>query len=402
MSEAKTPSVGASTQAVHGGERPRFHGDAITVPIYQASTYVFRHTQELVDFKEGRIEKGEYGRYGNPTIRAAERKVAELEQAEDALLCASGMCAITSLLLTILRSGQHLIITSDSYRRTRQFCNGMLRQFGIETSVVLPGQPEAIEAAVQPNTRLLFSESPTNPYLYVNDLEQVVGIAKRHRLRTVIDSTFATPFNQNPILYGIDLVMHSATKYLGGHNDLLAGVVVGNANMIAALRESQGVLGGITDPHTAYLLLRGLKTFALRMERHNTNGMALARFLESHAKVRKVYYPGLQSHPSHCIARRQMRGFGGVVSFEIDGSLAQTSAFIDALRIPYIAPSLGGVESLVEQPALMSYYELDPDERRKIGIGDALVRYSAGVEDTEDLLADLEHALRHLSCSIDG
>ncbi|MCZ6875176.1 MAG: aminotransferase class I/II-fold pyridoxal phosphate-dependent enzyme [bacterium] len=402
MSEATTPIGGVSTQAVHSGEHRRFHGDAITVPIYQTSTYVFRNTQELVDFKEGRIEKGEYGRYGNPTIRATEKKLAELEHAEDALLYASGMCAITSLLLTVLRSGQHLIITSDSYRRTRQFCSGILRQLGIETSVVSPSQPEAIEAAVQPNTRLLFSESPTNPYLYVNDLQQIVSIAKQHRLRTVIDSTFATPFNQNPITYGIDLVMHSATKYLGGHNDLLAGVVLGNANMIAALRESQGVLGGITDPNTAYLLIRGLKTFALRMERHNTNGMALARFLESHPKVRQVYYPGLQSHPSHCIAHQQMRGFGGVVSFEIDGSLQQTSTFIDALRIPYIAPSLGGVESLVEQPALMSYYELDPDDRRQLGIGDALVRYSAGIEDTEDLLADLNQALGHLSCPVGG
>ncbi len=392
MSEAK-PQLGASTQAVHGGERQRLLGDSITVPIYQTSTYVFRNTQELVDFKEGRIDKGEYGRYGNPTIKATERKLAELEHAEDALLCASGMCTITSLLLTILRAGQHMIITADSYRRTRQFCDGMLRQLGIEVSVVPPGQSEAIEAVVQRNTRLLFSESPTNPYLYVSDLEQVVTIAKRHRLRTVIDSTFATPFNQNPIEYGIDLVMHSATKYLGGHNDLLAGAVVGNANMIAALRESQGVLGGITDPNTAYLLLRGMKTFALRMERHNANGMALARYLESHPQVRRVYYPGLESHPSHPIARQQMRGFGGVVSFEIDGSLRQTSSFIDALRVPYIAPSLGGVESLVEQPALMSYYELDPEERHRLGIGDSLVRYSAGIEDTHDLIADVEQAL---------
>lgn len=396
MPDAKLPTS-VSTQAVHGGERPRRHGDAITVPIYQTSTYVFRDTQELVDFKEGRIDKGEYGRYGNPTIRATERKLAALEHAEDALLYASGMCAITSILLTILRSGQHLIITSDSYRRTRQFCNGMLRHLGVETSVVPPGQPEAIEAAVQPNTRLLFSESPTNPYLYVNDLEQVVELAKRHRLRTIIDSTFATPFNQNPITYGIDLVMHSATKYLGGHNDLMAGVVVGNANMIAALRESQGVLGGITDPNTAYLLIRGMKTFALRMAQHNANGLALGTFLESHPKVGRVYYPGLKSHPSYCIARRQMRGFGGVVSFEIDGSLEETGSFIDALRIPYIAPSLGGVESLVEQPALMSYYELDPAERRQIGIGDSLVRYSAGIEDTDDLLSDVEQALKHLT-----
>ena len=239
----------------------------------------------------------------------------------------------------------------------------------------------------------MLSEAPTNPYLYVLDLEQLAAIAQRHRLRTLIDSTFATPFNQNPLSFGIDLVMHSATKYLGGHNDLLAGVIVGKAPLIAALREAQGVLGGITDPNPAYLLIRGLKTFALRMQQHNANGMALATFLERHPRVRRVYYPGLASHPCHHVARQQMRGFGGVVSFEVDGSLEQTSAFIDALRVPYIAPSLGGVESLVEQPALMSYYELAPDERRALGIADSLVRYAAGVEDTDDLIADLDQAL---------
>jgi cystathionine gamma-synthase len=379
---------------VHGGERQQRLGDALTVPIYQTSTYVFRDTQELVDFKEGRIHKGEYGRYGNPTISAAERKVAELEHADDALLWASGMCTITSMLLTMLRAGQHMIITADSYRRTRQFCDSLLQRLGIEVTVVPPGQPQAIEAAVRDNTRLLFSESPTNPYLFVADLHDIVAIARRYRLRTVIDSTFATPYNQNPLDFGIDLVMHSATKYLGGHNDLLAGVVVGNANMIAALREAQGMLGGITDPNTAYLLLRGIKTFALRMQRHNANGLALARFLEGQGRVRRVYYSGLESHPSYAIARRQMRGFGGVVSFEIDGSLQMTSAFIDALRIPYVAPSLGGVESLVEQPALMSYYEMAPEERQRLGIGDSLVRYAAGIEDTDDLLADVEHALK--------
>jgi cystathionine gamma-synthase len=385
---------GVSSRAVHGGERQQRLADAITVPIYQTSTYVFRHTQELIDFKEGRIDKGEYGRYGNPTVHAAERKLAELEHAEAALLWASGMCAITSVLLTMLRPGQHMIITADSYRRTRQFCDGMLRRLGIEVSVVPPGEPHAVEAAVRATTRVLFSEAPTNPYLYVVDLEQLVAMAKRHRLRTLIDSTFATPYNQNPLDFGIDLVLHSATKYLGGHNDLMAGVVLGNANLIAALREAQGVLGGITDPHTAYLLLRGLKTFALRMQQHNANGMALARFLAGQPQVRRVYYPGLPDHPSHAIARQQMRGFGGVVSFEIAGTLQQTSAFIDALRIPYIAPSLGGVESLVEQPALMSYYEMAPEERQRLGISDGLVRYAAGIEDTDDLLSDVEQALK--------
>ena len=384
---------GVGSRAVHGGERQQRTSDALTVPIYQTSTYVFRDTQELIDFKEGRLDKGEYGRYGNPTIQAAERKIAALEYADDALLWASGMCAITSTLLTMLRPGQHMIMTADCYRRTRQFCDSVLQRLGINVSVVPAAQPQAIEAAVQPTTRLVLSEAPTNPYLYVLDLEELAAIAKRHRLRTLVDSTFATPFNQNPLDFGIDLVMHSATKYLGGHNDLLAGVIVGKAPTIAALREAQGVLGGITDPNAAYLLIRGLKTFALRMQQHNANGMALATFLEQHPRVRRVYYPGLASHPCHAVARRQMRGFGGVVSFEIDGSLEQTSAFIDALRVPYIAPSLGGVESLVEQPALMSYYELAPDERRALGIADSLVRYAAGVEDTDDLIGDAEQAL---------
>ncbi|MGQ4810146.1 Cystathionine gamma-synthase [Candidatus Entotheonellaceae bacterium PAL068K] len=386
--------LGASTRAVHSGEQQERLGDALTVPVYQTSTYVFRHTQELIDLKEGRIDKGEYGRYGNPTVSVAERKVAELEHGDDALLWASGMCAITSLLLTMLRSGQHMLITADSYRRTRQFCDSFLPRLGIGVTVVPPGDAEALEAAKQPQTRLLLTESPTNPYLYVCDLEQTVAFATRHRLRTVIDSTFATPYNQNPLDFGIDLVIHSATKYLGGHNDLMAGIVVGQTSMIAALRQAQGVLGGITDPNTAYLLLRGAKTFALRMQRHNHNGMALARYLEGHTKVRRVFYPGLESHPSHAVAHRQMRGYGGVVSFEINGTLQQTSAFIDTLRIPYMAPSLGGVESLVEQPALMSYYELTPEDRQQLGIGDSLVRYSAGIEDTDDLLSDVEQALK--------
>jgi cystathionine gamma-synthase len=389
-------SLGASTRAVHSGERQHRLSDAVTVPVYQTSTYVFESTQQLIDLKEGRIDKGEYGRYGNPTVRQAERKLAELDHAEDALLWSSGMCAMTSLLLTILQTGQHMIITSDSYRRTQQFCRGMLRRFGIDVSIVPAGDPAAIEAAVCPNTRLIVTESPTNPFLYVIDLEKLVEIAKRHRVRTVIDSTLAAPYNQNPLDFGIDLVMHSATKYLAGHNDVMAGVIVGRAGMIEALRESQGVLGGITDPNSAYLLLRGLKSFALRMARHNANGAALAAFLEGHPKVRRVYYPGLKSHPSHAVAKAQMRGFGGLVSFELDATLAQTSAFIDALELPYMAPSLGGVESLVEQPAIMSYYEMAPEDRQQIGISDSLVRYAAGIEDTDDLLTDVEQALKVL------
>jgi cystathionine gamma-synthase len=258
------------------------------------------------------------------------------------------------------------------------------------------GDFDALDNALQPNTRIIISESPTNPYLRVMDLIRLGEIGRRHGIKTLIDSTFATPINQCPIDFGIDLVVHSATKYLSGHNDLLAGVAVGDANLIAGLRQSLGILGAVSDPHNAALLLRGLKTLALRVAHHNENGQRVAGYLETHPAVRRVWYPGLASHPDHVIARMQMFGFGGVVSFEIDGSIEDTRHFIDALQIPIIAPSLGGTETLVEQPALMSYYELSTEERWAVGIKDNLVRLSLGVEDADDLIADLQQALEHI------
>lgn len=390
--------TGASTAAVHTGEpRSRAH-DSITTPIVQASTYTFVNTAALIDYHEGRIEREEYGRYGNPTVRVAEAKLAGMESNNStadiaALLCASGMNALTTVLLAMLPTNTHLIITDDCYRRTRQFVFTILKRLGIQHTVTPAGDYEAIEAAIRPKTRLIISESPTNPYLRVLDLPRLVAIARSRRIKTLIDSTFATPYNLNPLQYGIDLVIHSATKYLGGHNDLLAGVIVGKTHLVAALREAQAMLGGICDPHSAYLLLRGLKTFALRMERHNANGLAVARFLHKHPRVPRVHYPALPSHPDHAVAMEQMRGWGGVVSFELDGDLEGTSQFIDALRIPYIGPSLGGVESLVEQPALMSFYELTTEERLAVGIRNNLVRLACGIEDTDDLIADLAQAL---------
>jgi cystathionine gamma-synthase len=392
-----SPDHGPSTAAVHAGELRRRAHDSITTPIVHAATYPFEDTAALIDFQEGRIQREEYGRYGNPTIRAAEAKLAAIEspQGQDAaLLCPSGMSAITTTILAIVPSGGHVILTEDCYRRTRQFMRTIMARLGIDHSAVPAGDYAALDAAVRPGqTRLIISESPTNPYLRVADLPQVTAIARRHRVKTMIDATFATPYNLRPIEHGIDLVVHSCTKYLGGHNDLLAGVVIGKPGIISALREAQGILGGICDPNSAYLLMRGLKTFALRMERHNASGMAIAQFLEAHPRVSRVHYPGLPSHPDHAIAIAQMRGFGGVVSFEIDGSLEDTSRFIDRLRIPYIAPSLGGVESLVEQPSLMSFYELSSEERLAVGMRDNLVRLSCGIEDTDDLIADLAQAL---------
>lgn len=390
---------GASTRSVHGGTSRRKAFNSLNTPIVQTATYTFGDTQELIDYMERKTwgdgdDREEYGRYGNPTVAAVERKLASLDSGEDAVLYASGMAAVTSLLLSVLPSGAHIIMTDDCYRRTRQFCLTFLKRFGIETSVVPMGDYEAIEAAIIPRkTRFIISESPTNPYLRIADLEQIASLGKQYRVLTMIDSTFATPVNQRPLEWGIDFVIHSATKYLSGHNDLLAGVVVGRADRIKALRDSRGVLGGIVDPQNAYLLDRGIKTLGVRVQQQNRTAQAVAQFLEKHFRIDRVWYPGLPSHPDHKVAVAQMAGFGGVVSFEVAGNLKTTSRFIDRLKVPYIAPSLGGVESLIEQPALMSYYEKTTEERLALGIKDNLVRFAIGIEDTDDILNDLDQAL---------
>jgi len=393
---------GSSTRAVHGGTKRRKAFNSLNTPIVQTATYTFGDTQELIDFMERKTwgdgdDREEYGRYGNPTVAAVERKLAALDSGEDAVLYASGMAAVTSLLLSVLPSGAHIIMTDDCYRRTRQFCQTFLKRLGIETTVVQMGDYEAMEAAIIPKkTRFIISESPTNPYLRIADLERLASLGKQYRVLTLIDSTFATPVNQRPLEWGIDFVVHSATKYLSGHNDLLAGVVVGRADRIKAVRDARGVLGGIVDPQNAYLLDRGIKTLGIRVEQQNRSALAVARFLESHPGIERVWYPGLESHPDSSIAAAQMSGFGGVVSFEVKGNLKTTSLFIDRLKIPYIAPSLGGVESLIEQPALMSYYEKTTEERLALGIKDNLVRFAVGIEDTDDLLDDLNQALSGL------
>src|SRR5262245_916106 len=318
-------ALGFSTLAVHGGEpRPKL-GNSLATPIVQTATYTFADTQELHDHFQRRIEREEYGRYGNPTQRIAEQKLAALEGAADCLLFSSGMAAVTTAMYAVLSHNSHVVVTDDSYRRTRQFLTQTLHRYGIEVSVVAAGDYEAIEEAIRPTTRLLVSESPTNPYNRIVDMERFAEIGKRHRVKTLIDATFATPFNQRPLEFGIDLVLHSATKYLGGHNDLLAGAVLGSTELVDGIRSLQAVTGAIVDPFVAYLLVRGLKTFALRIARQNANAQALAEFLTAHPRVSAVHYAGLPTHPQHQIARRQMRGFGGVVSFEIAGNLEATS-----------------------------------------------------------------------------
>lgn len=387
-----------STQAVHAGEPKRKPFGALTMPVVQTSTYSFEDTAALVAHmrrkeQELELERGEYGRYGNPTQEVVENKLAALEGGEAALALSSGMAAATLTLMTLLSSGDHFILTSDCYRKTRQFAVEFLRRYNVDCTLVQPDDLAGLEAAITPRTRLIVTESPTNPYLRVADLPRYVDIAWRHGLLTLIDATFATPYNLRPIEHGIDLVIHSATKYLGGHNDLLAGAVIGKAAQIKAIRETNNMVGAVADAQTLYLLLRGMKTLDLRMARHNENGQRVAEYLEGHPAVRRVWYPGLASHPDHDVAGRLMKGFGGVVSFELETDLEGAGRFIDALEIPYIGPSLGGVESIVEQPALMSHFTLNEQERAAIGIRGELVRYALGIEDTDDLIADLRQAL---------
>jgi cystathionine gamma-synthase len=392
---AKTPRkpLGASTMSVHGGETRPKPGHALATPIIQTATYAFSNTQEVRDHFDGKIERIDYGRYGNPTQRVAEAKLAALEGAEDCLLFASGMAAVTTTLFAMLSRGTHVVVTDDSYRRTRQFLNQTLHRYGIEVSTVPSGDYAALEEAIRPTTRALVSESPTNPYNRILDLDRFAAIGRQHRVKTVIDATFATPYNQRPLEFGVDMVIHSATKFLGGHNDLLAGAVLGSRELVSGVRSLQGITGAVIDPFASYLLVRGLKTFALRMERQNASAQTIAEFLAAHPRIGTVHYPGLTSHSEHEIARKQMRGFGGVVSFEVRGDLEAAARVVDACRIPYIAASLGGVESLIEQPAVMSFYELTTEERLQIGIKDNLIRYAVGIEDVEDLVDDLSQAL---------
>lgn len=393
-SQPQTTEVGFSTLSVHAGEARQKNADSITDPICCTSTYTFVNTQSIIDFIEQKQEREEYGRYGNPNEKVVEAKLAALDHAEEAIVYSSGMAAIVGLLMAKLSAGDEIIFFDECYHRSREFCSKHLARFGVVTRTVKTGDMKAMEDAINARTKLLVSESPTNPHLTCVDLEQFVAIGKAHEVETLIDATLATPYNVRPIDYGVDYVWHSATKYLGGHNDLLAGVIAGSKEKLASVRHLRGILGGINSPHNLYLLERGLKTFELRMQRHNANGQAIAEFLEQHPRVERVYYPGLKSHPSHQVAKQFMKGFGGLITFNVkDADWRETADIIDACKIPRIGPSLGGVESLIEQPMVMSYFNYKPEDRLKFGIYDNMIRLACGIENTEDLIADLAQAL---------
>jgi cystathionine gamma-synthase len=386
-----------STDAVHAGTEQHRSHHTLTPSIAQTATYTFTDTNDLVRYMRGEDQdpdREEYGRYGNPTVREVEKRVAALEGADDAVAFASGMAAITTAIWALTKATDHIVLFSDCYRRTRQFVSVTLARFGVQHTQIPAGDIEALKAALRPETRLVITESPTNPYLYCVDLEQVVEVVRaQRRAKVLIDSTFATPVGYRPLAFGADVVVHSATKYLGGHNDVLGGFVVGPTHLTSLFRELRGVLGAVMDPHAAFLIGRGLKTLALRVARQNETALALAQALEGHAKVKTVFYPRLESHPSYGICSSQMKGGGGVVSFIIEGGVDAASRVIDACKLAKIAPSLGGVETLIEQPRYMSYFELDDAGLEKVGIDPALIRLSVGIEETADVLNDVLQAL---------
>jgi cystathionine gamma-synthase len=386
-----------STDAVHAGEDKLKPCDAVTMPIVQTATYAFADTAEIALYTSGRHpnpDRGEYGRYGNPTVRAVERRLAALEGTEDAALFASGMAAVTTSLFALVRSGQHIVLFEDCYRRTLEFVREVLPRFGVEHTLLASCDVASLPDALRTETRLVISESPTNPYVACVDLEKIAAACRSRRaVKSMIDATIATPVNCRPATFGIDLIVHSATKYLAGHNDVLSGVVCGPAGLVSMIRDLRGVLGAVCDPHAAFLVGRSLKTLTLRVEKQNATAQIVAERLAIHPRVERVFYPGLKSHPSHATARAQMRGFGGVVSFIVKGGLEAGSRVVDAVTLARIGPSFGGVETLIEQPAVMSYYELTSQEREAVGIADGLVRLSVGIEEPADLVADLEKAL---------
>jgi cystathionine gamma-synthase len=397
MTDRMELETATSTDTVHAGDPKAKPYDAVPTPIVQTATYTFADSDEIACFTSGRHDdpgRCEYGRYDNPTVRAVELRMAALEGTEDAALFASGMAAVSTTVLALARGGQHVVLFRDCYRMTLELVTDVLERFGVAHTLLDAGDVGALPGALRPETRLVLSESPTNPYLACINLAALASACRAKRtVKSVVDATFATPVNCRPASFGVDLVVHSATKYLAGHNDVLAGVVCGPSGLVSLVRDLRGVLGGVCDPHAAFLVGRGLKTLALRVERQNATGLALARRLEEHPRVERVFYPGLPSHPSHEVARAQMRGFGGVVSFVVKGGLDEARRVVDSMRVARIAPSFGGVEALVEQPAVMSYYEMTSEERAAIGIADGLIRLSAGIEDADDLIEDVVRAL---------
>jgi cystathionine beta-lyase/cystathionine gamma-synthase len=390
--QAKSPRWGDATLAIHAGEAKPGRNGPVAPAIERSANFVFADTAEMKRWAEGKSKAYIYTRYGNPTLAIAEAKLAALEGAEAAIVTASGMAAISSALFAVLQSGDELIATRQLYGGAYRLLRDLLPSLGIAVRFVEPSL-EGVDSLVNERTRALYIETPTNPTLRLVDLRKAAAVGRRHDIVTLVDNTFATPVLQKPIALGFDLVVHSATKYLGGHSDLIAGVAVGSEKWIARVRERVIYLGGSMDPGAAYLLIRGLKTLEIRVQRQCATALAVARFLEGHPKVARVHYPGLASHPSHNLARRQMSAYGGMLAFDLKGGLAAARRFCDRARIFLLAASLGGVESLIVLPQFTSHYNMSAQELAAAGVAPGTVRVSVGLEDAADLIADLKQAL---------
>jgi len=382
------------TKAVHAGDNHGEHYGALSVPIYPASVYAFPDADEASAIHNEEKDGYYYGRLGNPTQRALETTMADLENGEAALALASGMAAVSAAVFTLVKTGDHIVAPESGYSTTMNLLHHIDERFGIETTFIDAANAENYATAIRPNTKLFWIETPSNPIVQVTDIEAVSAIAKAHGIATVADNTFATPFNQRPLELGLDAVIHSATKYLGGHSDLTAGVLVGNTEIVEAARQGPNkYYGGNIAPQVAWLVLRGIKTLALRMERHNSNAYAIANMLAEHPKVTAVYYPGLESHRNHTIAKRQMMGgYGGMIGLDLK-TVEAGKTFANNVRLCTLATSLGGVETILQHSASMTHSAIPREDRLKAGISDGLIRLSVGIEDVNDLMADIEQAL---------
>jgi cystathionine beta-lyase/cystathionine gamma-synthase len=378
------------TKAVHGGESLDKRNAPLAQPIYQTSSFQVTDSDEQVRATHTDMF---YTRYGNPTHTAVEKRIAELEGADTALLFASGMNAITTSIMALVKNGDHIVAQRDIYGGVTKFLSSWLPKMGIETTFVDTTDYDHYGNAIRPNTKVLYLESPTNPTLRVIDLRRTSTIAREHGLISMIDGTFGTPINQRPLEYGFDLVLHSGTKFLSGHTDLICGIAAGRKDLIDTIHATRTTIGGVMDPHAAFMLLRGIKTLAVRVKQQNVSALRIAEFLSTHPRVRSVNYPLLKGHPQHALAIAQMKGGGGVLSFEVEGTGEDAKRVSEALRLFTLAPSLGGVESLVSIPVLTSHAMISAEHRKKMGVTEQLVRLSVGIEHVDDLIADLEHAL---------
>jgi len=394
MKKSARPQHRPQTRAIHAGEPPRHGvGAPVSSAIVRSSTFTLASTEELKLWAEGKSKAFMYTRDGNPTLVMAAKKIAALEGAEDAVVTSSGMAAISSTLLSFLSHGDELISTAQVYGGAYRLMRDIFPRFGI-TARHVESSLEGIEKLVSPRSRCLYVETPTNPTLFLVDLRKAAAFARKHHLISIVDNTFATPILQNPIALGFDLVIHSVTKGLSGHSDLLGGVVAGDLEHIARVRHLISCFGGCMDPEVAFLLMRGVKTLGVRLPRQCETALRVAKFLEKHPKVARVHYPGLKSHPDHLLAKKQMRGFGSMLAFDLKGGLPAARGFCDRVQLFLLAASLGGVESLVILPIYGSHYNMTKEELRRAGVQPGTVRVSIGLEDAQDLIDDLKQALR--------